>query len=54
MGDWIIESKNNYTNASTSDSAVNGFITLEARDGDSRIRFSTQNDTRKLNGWNCC
>jgi hypothetical protein len=36
MGDWIIESKNNYTNAATSDSAVSGFITLEARDGDTQ------------------
>ena len=36
MGDWIIESKNNYTNASTNDSAVSGFITLEARDGDTQ------------------
>ena len=34
MGDWIIESRNQYTNASTSDVAVDGFITLEARDGD--------------------
>ena len=34
MGDWIIESRNQYTNASTSDAAVDGYITLEARDGD--------------------
>jgi len=34
MGDWIIESRNQYTNASTSDAAVDGFITLEARDGE--------------------
>jgi len=33
IGDYIIETRNNYTNASTSDSAVDGFITLEARDG---------------------
>ena len=36
IGDWIIENKNQYTNASTTDSAVDGFITLEARDGDAR------------------
>ena len=36
MGNWIVENKNQYTNASTSDSAVSGFITLEARDGDAR------------------
>mgnify|MGYP003321125638 FL=1 len=34
MGDWIIETRNSYTNASTSDVAVDGFITLEARDGE--------------------
>ena len=34
MGDWIIESRNQYTNASTNDAAVDGYITLEARDGD--------------------
>ncbi len=34
MGDWIIETRNQYTNASTSDAAVDGYITLEARDGD--------------------
>ena len=34
IGDWIIETRNSYTNASTSDSAVDGFITLEARDGE--------------------
>ena len=33
IGDFITETRNNYTNASTSDSAVAGFITLEARDG---------------------
>ena len=33
IGDYIVETRNNYTNASTSDSAVDGFITLEARDG---------------------
>ena len=36
MGNWIVENKNQYTNASTGDSAVSGFITLEARDGDAR------------------
>ena len=36
MGNWIVENKNQYTNASTGDSAVSGFITLEARDGESR------------------
>jgi hypothetical protein len=50
MGDWIIESKNNYTNASTPDSAVDGFITLEARDGDTQeldlaIRMIPVNNT---------
>ena len=34
IGDYIIESRNQYTNASTSDSAVDGFITLEAREGE--------------------
>ena len=34
IGDYIVETRNNYTNASTTDSAVNGFITLEARDGE--------------------
>jgi len=36
MGNWVVENKNQYTNASTTDSAVSGFITLEARDGDAR------------------
>ena len=36
IADWIIETRNNYTNASTTDSAVANFITLEARDGESR------------------
>jgi hypothetical protein len=36
MGNWIVENKNQYTNASTNDSAVSGYITLEARDGDAR------------------
>ena len=34
LGDYIIENRNQYTNASTSDSAVDGFITLEAREGE--------------------
>ena len=34
IGDFIVETKNNYTNASTNDSAVANFITLEARDGE--------------------
>ena len=34
IGDWVIETRNSYTNASTSDAAVLGFITLEARDGE--------------------
>ena len=34
IGDWIIETRNNYTNASTTDAATEGYITLEARDGD--------------------
>jgi len=34
VGDFIIESRNNYVNASTSDSAQANFITLEARDGE--------------------
>ena len=34
MGDWIIENRNQYTNASTGDVAVAGYITLEARDGE--------------------
>ena len=36
IGDYIIETRNNYTNASTSDSAVANYITLEARDGETR------------------
>ena len=34
MSDWVVESKNNYTNYTTTDSQVDGFITLEARDGE--------------------
>ena len=34
IADYITETRNNYTNASTTDSAVAGFITLEARDGE--------------------
>ena len=42
IGDFIIETRNNYTNASTSDSAVANFITLEARDGEAREIDTTQ------------
>ena len=50
MGDWIIETRNNYTNASTGDAAVDGYITLEARDGeasevDKAIRMVEVNNT---------
>ena len=34
IGDFIVESRNSYVNAATSDSAVANFITLEARDGE--------------------
>ena len=34
MGNYIVENRNQYTNASTSDVAVDGYITLEARDGE--------------------
>jgi len=34
MSDWVVESKNNYTNYTTNDTQVDGFITLEARDGE--------------------
>ena len=34
MGGYITENRNQYTNASTSDVAVDGYITLEARDGE--------------------
>ena len=34
MGDWILETRNNYTNASGVPSSTEGYITLEARDGD--------------------
>ena len=34
VGDFIIESRNNYVNASTNDSAQANYITLEARDGE--------------------
>ena len=34
LGDFIIENRNSYVNASTSNSAVANFISLEARDGE--------------------
>ena len=34
MGDWILETRNNYTNASGVPPSTEGYITLEARDGD--------------------
>ena len=36
IGDFIVETRNNYTNASTNDSSVANYITLEARDGEAR------------------
>ena len=50
IADFIIETRNNYTNASTSDSAVANFITLEARDGeanevDKNLRMIPVNNT---------
>ena len=34
LNDWVVESKNNYTNYTTNDTQVDGYITLEARDGE--------------------
>jgi len=34
MSSWILENRNNYTNSSSTDPSVEGYITLEARDGE--------------------
>ena len=50
IADFIIETRNNYVNASTADSAVANYITLEARDGealevDKNLRMIPVNNT---------
>lgn len=50
IADFIVETRNNYVNASTADSAVANYITLEARDGealevDKNLRMIPVNNT---------
>ena len=52
IGDYIVETRNNYTNASTSDSAVDGFITLEARDGNANEVEKVKRMVPVNNNWN--
>ena len=42
IGDFILETRNNYTNANTNDSSSAGYITLEARDGETNEVDKTQ------------